>query len=347
MFTNSLEYGKIIYGKLQKGSLEMKTDTVVTSESLELPIENNTDNVTPAPETIEMPKTKKRRRRLGDRGDGRRVRGVSPMTRVACYIMEDRTGASNRIRDCIEVTALEKYVREKRTEGMKSFTMMHAIIAAYVRVLSQMPALNRFIAGHKIFSRNKIEVALTIKKEMNLESPDTVVKIFPEYGMTAKDVYELMQKEIDDYRNSPGGAFDDTAKVLNYFPGFLMLWAIRLLRGLDYIGLLPKFLTKLSPFHCSMFITSMGSLGIPPIYHHLYDFGNCPVFIAFGAKERKYEVNAKGEVEKKEYVGYTVMMDERICDGFYFAAALKKLRRLLRDPWQLDVPPEDIIEDID
>ena len=329
----------------------MKTDTVVTSESLELPIDNNTEN-TVSPETTavdnaERPKIKKRRRRLGDRGDGRRVRGISPMTRVACYIMEDRTGASNRIRDYIEVSALEKYVREKRAEGMKNFTMMHAIIAAYVRVISQMPALNRFIAGHNIFSRNNIEVALTIKKEMSLESPDTVVKIFPEHGMTASDVYALMQKEIDDYRNSPGGAFDDTAKVLNYFPGFLMLWAIRLLRGLDYIGLLPKFLTKLSPFHCSMFITSMGSLGIPPIYHHLYDFGNCPVFIAFGAKERKYEVNAKGEVEKKEYVGYTVMMDERICDGFYFAAALKKLRRLLRDPWQLDVPPEDVAEDID
>lgn len=292
-------------------------------------------------------KEAKRRRRLGDRKDGRRVRGVSPMSRVACYIMEDRIGSSNRIRDCIEVSALEKYVREKRDAGMKNFTMMHAIIAAYVRVLSQMPALNRFIAGHKIFARNNIEVALTIKKEMSLESPDTVVKIKPDYAMTSAEVYELMQKEIDDYRNDPGGAFDDTAKVLNYLPGFVMLWAIRLIRGLDYLGWLPKFLTNLSPFHASMFITSMGSLGIPPIYHHLYDFGNCPVFIAFGAKERRYEMNAKGECERKEYVEYTVMMDERICDGFYYAAALKKLRRYLRDPWQLDSAPETVAEDID
>lgn len=320
----------------------MQENTTVTAV-----VEEET-TATPAPsETAPVKQPKKRRRRFGDRRDGRRVRGVSPMTRVACYIMEDRTGSSNRIRDRIDVGVLEKYVREKRAEGMKSFTMMHAIIAAYVRVLSQMPALNRFIAGHKIFSRNKIEVALTIKKEMSLEAPDTVVKIFPDYSMTSKDVYDLMQKEIDEYRNCPGGAFDDTAKILNYLPGFVMLWAIRLLRGLDYLGWLPKFLTDLSPFHCSMFITSMGSLGIPPVYHHLYDFGNCPVFIAFGAKERKYELNSKGEVEKKEYVDYTVMMDERICDGFYFAAALKKLRRIFRDPWQLDLPPEEIVDDID
>lgn len=316
--------------------------TPTTENTAEISAEETTKSQVPA-----KPEKKKRRRRLGDRKDGRRVRTVSPMTRVACYIMEDRTGASNRIRDCIDVGLLEKYVREKRAEGMKNFTMMHVIIAAYVRVLSQMPALNRFIAGHKIFSRNNIEVALTIKKEMTLESPDTVIKITPEYDMTSSDVYNLMQNEIENYRNNPGGDFDDTAKVLNYLPGFVMLFAIRLLRALDYFGWLPKFLTNLSPFHCSMFITSMGSLGIPPIYHHLYDFGNCPVFIAFGAKERKYEVNSDGKVEKKEYVEYTVMMDERICDGFYYAAALKKLRRLLRDPWQLDTPPAEVIEDID
>ena len=50
----------------------------------------------------------------------------------------------------------------------------------------------------------------------------------------------------------------------------------------DYFGWLPKWLTDLSPFHGSMIITSMGSLGIGPIYHHLYDFGNVPLFVAIG-----------------------------------------------------------------
>lgn len=292
-------------------------------------------------------KVKKRRRRLGDRKDGRRVRSISPMSRVACYIMPDRIGSLNYIRDYADMTKIDKYVKEKKDAGYKNFNFMHVMIATYVRIISQMPALNRFIAGHKIFSRNNIEIALTIKKEMTLESPDTVIKISPEADATPIQVYELLQKEIDNYRDNPGGSFDNTAKALNYLPGFIMLFAIKLIRGLDYFGLLPKFLTKLSPFHASMFITSMGSLGIPPIYHHLYDFGNCPVFISFGAKERKYELNAAGEVEKHDYVGFTVVMDERICDGFYYAAALKKIRRYLRDPWLLDTPPEEIIEDID
>ena len=61
----------------------------------------------------------------------------------------------------------------------------------------------------------------------------------------------------------------------------------------------------------------MGSLGIPPIVHHLYDFGNMPVFVAFGCKYHKNEVLDDGTVVRRKYIDYTVNTDERICDGFY------------------------------
>ena len=182
---------------------------------------------------------------------------------------------------------------------------------------------------------------------MTLESPDTVIKFTPDASMTAEEIYYALQEEIEKYKEAKDGGVDKAVKILNYIPGIFLRGAIGLIRGLDYMGLLPRALTNISPFHCSMYITSMGSLGIPPVHHHLYDFGNCPVFLAFGAKQRRYELNEKGEVEKKEYVEYTVNLDERICDGFYFAAALKKMRRIFRDPWQLDTPPETVVEDVD
>lgn len=290
---------------------------------------------------------RKRRRRFGDRTEGRLLRTVSPMTRVAVFIMGNRTGALNSLRDSVDTAEIDRYVRQKKEEGYRNFNFMHVIIAAYVRTVAQMPALNRFIAGHKIFARNNIEIALTIKKEMTLSSPDTVIKIEPTADMTAVDIYELLQSEIDSYRDEPGGSFDRTARILNHLPGFLMLIAIKLIRFTDYLGFLPRSLTRLSPFHASMFITSMGSLGIPPVYHHLYDFGNCPVFIAFGAKSRRYELNAEGESERHDYVDFTVVMDERICDGFYYASALKKIRRLLRCPTLLDTAPDEVLEDVE
>ena len=37
----------------------------------------------------------KRKRRFGDRKDGRRLRSMDPLSRVASYIMVNRSGASN------------------------------------------------------------------------------------------------------------------------------------------------------------------------------------------------------------------------------------------------------------
>ena len=116
---------------------------------------------------------------------------------------------------------------------------------------------------------------------------------------------------------------------------------------MDYFGLLPKFLLELSPFHGSVFFTSMGSLGIPPIYHHLYDFGNLPVFCSFGCKRRALEVQEDGSVVQKKYLDFKFAMDERIADGFYYAAFFKHFKRLLHHPELLELPPEEVLQDID
>ena len=90
----------------------------------------------------------------------------------------------------------------------------------------------------------------------------------------------------------------------------------------------------------------MGSLGIPPIYHHLYDFGNIPVFCAFGAKYTVNELKLDGTVSPHKYIDYKFTTDERICDGHYFAAALKLFKSILKNPECLDTPPETVFEDI-
>ena len=91
----------------------------------------------------------------------------------------------------------------------------------------------------------------------------------------------------------------------------------------------------------------MGSLGIPPIYHHLYDFGNIPAFGAFGCKRRALEVQEDGSVVQKKYIDCKFTLDERIVDGYYYAAFFKHYRSILRRPEQLDTVPTDIINDID
>ena len=290
--------------------------------------------------------TKKIKRRFGDRADGRRVRTISPMARVSPYIMKTRNTSQNYIRDEIDTTKIDQYIKEKKAKGMAGFNLMYILIAAHVRTLSQYPGLNRFIAGQEIYARHNIEICLTIKKEMELTAPDTVIKAEFEPDATAEEVYEKINRIIEDYRAAPGGAFDGMAKILSFMPGLLMKFVVFLLQFLDYFGIMPRFISRLSPFHGSFFITSMGSLGIPPIYHHLYDFGNVPVFMSFGAKEHRYVTQPDGSVKHMPYVSFTVVMDERIVDGFYYATALRYMRRIYRNPWQLDERPDVIESDI-
>ena len=291
--------------------------------------------------------TKKIKRRFGDRVDGRRVRTISPMARVSPYIMKTRNTSQNYIRDEIDTTKIDQYIKEKKAKGMAGFNLMYILIATYVRTLSQYPGLNRFIAGQEIYARHNIEICLTIKKEMELNSPDTVIKAEFEPDVTAEEVYEKINRIIEDYRNAPGGSFDGSAKVLSYMPGLLMKFVVFVLQIMDYFGCLPRFLSRLSPFHGSFFITSMGSLGIPPIYHHIYNFGNVPIFISFGAKRTEYYIDKDGSTKERKMVDLKIVTDERICDGYYYATFLKAMRFYLKNPDKLDNPPKEVIPDID
>ncbi|MBQ7124726.1 MAG: hypothetical protein IJO00_00050 [Clostridia bacterium] len=289
----------------------------------------------------------KRKRKLGDRSDGWRLHGLDPYDTVSPYIMVERCDAQNFFNDKFEITKVEEYVREKRAQGLKNFGIMHVILAAYVRMLSQKPYVNRFLSGQRVYARNSIQINMAVKRELSANETNTVIKVFFEPTDTAEDVYNKFTKTYEDAFADGENDFDGTARIINYIPGVIKKFAVWFLKLLDYFGLLPKALLNVSPFHGSMFITSMGSLGIPPIYHHLYNFGNVPVFIAFGAKRHAYELNEEGEVLKKRYIDYTVVTDERICDGFSYASAFKTFRRYLSTPKLLDTPPETVVPDTD
>ena len=287
------------------------------------------------------------KRRFGDRSDGRRLRTLTPLSVVSPYIMVKRNDASNYITVSVDIKNIDRYIRRKNAEGLKGFGMLHVILAAYVRTVAQRPGINRFIAGQRIFARNDIQVMMAIKKEMRLDAQETVIKCFFTPYDSPEDIFRKMNSLIEENRAlGDRSDFDSTARILKHIPGVVLKFAVWFLNLMDYFGLMPKFLLKVSPFHGSFFITSMGSLGIPAIYHHLYNFGNVPVFCSYSAKRSEQVVQPDGEVEKKRFIDLKLVMDERICDGHYYSSALKKIMEYLKHPDRLDMPVA-VIKDID
>lgn len=278
--------------------------------------------------------------------EGRKLKNVDPINSVGTYIMPKRNGASNHFMATLDITKTEEYIHQKRREGMKGLGLMHIVMAGYVRTIATHPGANRFIRGQKLYARNGIEMCVTIKKKMELDAPEAVIKVPAHVDDTIYEVYKNINKFVEENKSEDSqNGTDSAAKILKFIPGLLLKFIVWLLNLLDYFGLLPRILTKISPFHGSMYITNLGSLGINPVYHHLYNFGNLPLFCAIGHKRTEYRLDENGATVKVRLLDMTVVCDERICDGHYYASAFKTWKKCIENPCIIDEPPKKIIMD--
>ena len=278
------------------------------------------------------------RRRFGDRKEGRRLRTITPLMAFTPFIMIDRNDSCNQFAGAVEISETDRWLRAKRAEGYKGLGMVHLFIAAYIRVLCHLPGLNRFVSGQRVYSRNTITINMMVKRGITVDSEETCAKVDFELTDTIYDVYRKMNDAVEEIRSSDDSGTEKAARILMATPRLLLKLAVKLIKLADYFDWLPMSLLRVSPFHGSMIITDLGSLGIGPIYHHIYNFGNLPVFLAFGRH---------GQPVEHKYVDYKIVCDERICDGNYYASAFKYLRYYLKNPHELEHAPEKIIEDID
>ena len=289
----------------------------------------------------------KYKRRYGDRKEGRLLRSLPAFAKFIPFIMPTRNDACNQYEESFEVTALDRRLRQLRVAGYKGIGILHFIIAAYIRGISMLPGINRFVVGRRIYARDNIEIVMTVKRAISLDATETTIKVVFEPTDTIFDVYRKMNEKIDEIKTSEGNNnTEDVAESLCKAPRFLLRFALCILRVMDYFGWLPQSLVDASPFHGSMIITDVGSLRIGPIFHHIYNFGTLPVFIAFGSKRHAYEIDRHGQVVDHKYVDCKFVMDERTVDGHYYAQFLQAIRYLFQHPEILEAPPTQVVEDV-
>ncbi|MDR2606373.1 MAG: hypothetical protein LBC38_03725 [Oscillospiraceae bacterium] len=296
-----------------------------------------------------MEKSRTHKRRFGDRKDGRRLRTLAPYYRITSFMMPTRNDSTNYYDDRFEISAAEALIRKLKSEdGYTGISILHIFIAAYIRVVSEFPAINRFIAGQRVFARNKITVAMVVKKALSPDASETNFRIDFVPTDTLFDVHKRVEEEIQKIKSGESGnKAEDTAKTLIKLPRLLLKFVVWLLKLMDYFGVLPQSIIDASLFHSSLVISDLGSVGIGKIFHHLYNFGNLPILLAFGKKYGIYELDKEGKPAERRYIDYGVATDERICDGYYYALSFRHLNHYLHKPEILLTPPKEVKEDID
>ena len=274
------------------------------------------------------------------RADGKRVKNLEPMEHLGPYFMNKRVDAMNAITLDIPYDPMQNYINENRKKGI-NYSHMALIIAAYVRTLAEFPYLNRFVVNSKVYKRNEICVAMVV---LNGEEGSNEAKMYFEKTDTIMDVNEKIEKFIKENRETPqDNGLEKVMKVMVKLPGLLKL-IVGLIKFLDKHGMLPKSLIDVSPFHSSLLISNLISIRTNHIYHHIYEFGTTSLGVTMG-NLREIPKRKGDEIVYERTIPLGLVMDERICDGYYFSKVFRKMKKYLKNPELLELPPEVINED--
>ena len=279
---------------------------------------------------------------FGRRPDGRRLDNIDPIIQFTPYIMKTRNDASNLISEYVDYEPMADYIRKRSKEGTK-ISFMALIMAAYVRAVAEYPAMNRFIMNGQVFARNEIVTSLTVLRNSGDKSntDEALIKIKFKPDSTIDEVAKEIDLKLQDAVKADGdnGTADFAKKLIRF--RILVKLVVALARLLDRYGLLPKALYDISPFHCSMFLTNMASIGLPGLYHHLYNFGNTTMFIAMGKVEKQTFPTRDG-FSSKAVLPLSVVVDERICGGAVYAQGFAYFKKMIEHPELLEQRPERI-----
>lgn len=281
---------------------------------------------------------------FGFRSDGKKVKNVSLIFRVIPHIMKTRNDSQVYFSQDVPIKSMDAYINKKAQEGIK-VSYMHIIYAAIVRTIYERHWLNRFVIDGRTYDRNDIFVSLTIKKSLEDNAEETVVKLKFTGQETILDIKEkledtiLKNKDIKTKNN-----MDKLVLALGKTPNIVLKLVVGLFKVLDKYGLLPKKIIELSPFHTSAFLTNVGSLGIDAIYHHLYNFGTTSLFFAMGKKKKDF-IHEDEEIIEEKCISIAFVGDERICDGYYYANSFKLFNKYIKKPELLEKSIEEKIKE--
>ncbi len=262
------------------------------------------------------------------RADGKRVKDCSAIVSAIPYIMPKRYDAQNFITEYAEMEPLRRYIHDKRKSGVR-LSYMALVLAAYFKAYQEHPKINRFIMNSRIYQRNHFCVSFVILKNRADGTPDeTSVKIFFEEGDDVLSINRKVEEAVALNQNSAHNNNTDRFARFMFSLPILPGAVIALVKLLDRLGLLPRSIIDLSPFHTSLFITNLASINTNAIYHHCYEFGTTGVFVCMGKPVSNY---LNGEYRKR-LLPLSVVMDERICTGHEYALFCQSLRRYLKHP---------------
>ena len=263
---------------------------------------------------------------------GKLVRDAPAYRKMAAILFTRRNESAVYFEDAIDVTDTLPFIDAWNAEpGAPRLTLFSLLLFAVARTLHEHPRLNRFVAGRKLYQRDGVWLSFAAKKSMSPEAPLVEVKReFPK-DESLRDFLASQESRLREARSDEDSKLDREVKLFLKIPHLLLILFVRLVRVVDFWGLLPRSFIQGDPFFASAFLANLGSVGGAAAFHHLYEYGDIPLFAVLG-RVRDEVVAVGGEAVVRKIARVRFSYDERIEDGFNAIRALATLRERLERP---------------
>jgi len=269
---------------------------------------------------------------LSRRSDGDLVTDAGLMRRMMPYLMRTRTESVVWHRALYDLTRTLPWLERHNAAHEQQATLFHLLLFACGRALHARPGLNRFVSGGRIYQRSGVFLSFVAKTALEDGAPFVTVKLAIPERQTFAEHVAMTAEAIDRAKGGKDREVGTELRLAFAVPSFVRRLAVSALRGLDSINLMPSTMLRPDPMFTSLFLANLGSVGIDDTFHHLYEWGNCPLFGAMGVAKKHVVVGEAGAPEARDAMFVNWTFDERVNDGLYCMGTLAIAQRIFEDP---------------
>lgn len=253
-----------------------------------------------------------------------------PFRRLMLFIMPTRTESVVYYQESIRAEKLEAYLEKIKPAFGGNVT--HCTVAAANMGLASTPRLNRFVSGRRLYQRKGRWLTFSMKRSRSDGTAKlAIVKLPMDDGETFAQFCGRVNDKINLNRSGKKTYADKEFNLFNALPRLVLLAAVPLIRGLDHYNLLPKAFIDGDGMYSSVVIANLGSMKMDAGFHHLYEWGNCPIFVMIGAVHDEPVVE-DGQVVPGRVMNIRFSYDERVEDGLAARLGFDVMLDVLEDP---------------
>ena len=276
------------------------------------------------------------------RSDGTLVRGLNNTRRAMPYFMRGRNEAAVYFEQDLSLRKTDAFIRDwNQLNPMLRIDVFHLAVWGLKEAMERTPSVNRFVAGGRLYQRDEIWFSYAVKQKLETGSPMVAVKRRFDVDRTFADMVAGMAETQADFKSGRADHTDKELRLLLTFPGFVRRILMAAIRWLDRLGMLPPSFIRDDPMYCSAFFANMASIGMPPVYHHLYEYGTAGVFGSVGRPVAEPGSPTSGP-DRRRTMTCRWTFDERMDDGLAAWYAARRVRQVVEDPESVGIAAETV-----